>query len=68
MPVLADQASLALYLEEDGLVLASVGEGSMDTPTPVLLTRYGRGGVVGGVAGAGQYPIDTPVVELQTKA
>ncbi len=33
MLVLDDQASPALYLEEDGLVLVLVGEGHMDIPT-----------------------------------
>ena len=35
MLALADPASLTPYVEEDGLVLASVGEGDTDTPTPV---------------------------------
>ena len=43
MLVLPNRASLTPYLEEDGLVLASVGEGHMDIRTlagmePVLLT------------------------------
>ncbi len=59
MPVLADQASPTPSLEEDGLGLALVEAGHMDTPTPVLMlvfpTQFGRGGVaveVAGVVGA----------------
>ena len=37
MPVLTGRASLTLYLEEGGLVLASVGEDHTDTPTRVGL-------------------------------
>jgi len=61
--VLVVQASLTPYLEEGGLVLASVGEDRMDTPTLVFLTRRGLGGVGGVVvvdaAGVGSHLIGT---------
>ena len=61
MPVLASQASLTPYLEEDGLVLALVGEDHMDTPTlagmePLPLTVAG----VVASAGASLRPIGNP--------
>jgi hypothetical protein len=67
VPVLASQASPTPYLEEDGLVLASVWEGHMDTLTPVVIEQLllTLGGVdaevvgVGGAAGAGLRPTDT---------
>jgi len=66
--VLASQASLTPYPEEDGLV--SVEQDHMDTLMLVFPTRHCLGGVDGeaagvaagvvGSAGAGLHPIGTP--------
>ena len=65
MSVLASQALLIPYQEESGLILASVGEVYMGTPTLVLTIRCGHGEVAGvaagvvGAAGAGLHLIGT---------
>lgn len=61
MSVLTSQALLIPYQEESGLILASVGEVYMGTPTLVLTIRCGHGEVAGvvGAAGAGLHLIGT---------